>query len=148
MTGCLLVYDIQKKTSLHLVLCLHGGLRAFVENVDGHANRSDVEASDTIVIAIATIQNYERFPPDQQSLAGKKLEDGRHLSGHDIQGILHCTRCCACMVACRSPSRLSRNRGVRRSGVRHLQHRECEDSRQGGHSARPAVRSHRQWTRG
>ena len=48
-------------------------------NVDGYANGSAVEASDTIVNANAEIQNNERLPPDQQCLAGKKLEDGRLL---------------------------------------------------------------------
>ena len=60
----------------------HAGLR---QNVDGYANRSDVDASDTIVNANAKIQNNERTPPDQQCLAGEKLEDCRLLSGQDIQ---------------------------------------------------------------
>ena len=60
---------------------LHVGLR---QNVDGYTNRSDVEASNTIVNANAQIQNNERIPPDQQCLARKELEDGGLLSGHDI----------------------------------------------------------------
>ena len=48
-------------------------------------NVSGAEASDTIGNLEVKVQDNEGIPPDQQCLAGKKLEEGRLLSGHDIQ---------------------------------------------------------------
>ena len=77
-------YDIQKEVPCTWCCVYMGGTQIF-QDVDGEIIASDVEASDTIVNANAKIQNNERIPPDQQDLAGKTLEDGRLLSGHDIQ---------------------------------------------------------------
>mgnify|MGYP006421538549 CR=1 FL=1 len=74
-------YNIQKESTLHLVLRLRGGMQIFVKTLTGKTITLDVEASDSIDNVKAKIQARRR-----------RLERGGICAGRCGEGVAACVR--------------------------------------------------------
>ncbi|WZZ00878.1 hypothetical protein YC2023_073206 [Brassica napus] len=87
-------YNIQKDSTIHLVLRLGGFMKIFVKFLAGKTIALMVQSSCTIDSVKTMIQRKEGFPTDQQCLllAGYQIEDDSTLADYNIQqdSTLHC----------------------------------------------------------
>jgi len=79
-------YNIQKESTLHLVLRLRGGMQIFVKMPTGKTITLEVEPCNSIEDLKSFIEGKEGIPPSRQCLifAGKKLENDRTVGDYGI----------------------------------------------------------------
>ncbi|DBA67249.1 hypothetical protein WJX82_006885 [Trebouxia sp. C0006] len=86
-------YNIQKESTLHLVLRLRGGMMIKVKTLTGKEIEIDIEPSDTIERIKERVEEKEGIPPIQQRLifAGKQMNDDKMAKDYNIEGgsVLH-----------------------------------------------------------
>ncbi|XP_057548882.1 ubiquitin-NEDD8-like protein RUB2 [Amaranthus tricolor] len=86
-------YNIQKESTLHLVLRLRGGTMIKVKTLTGKEIEIDIEPNDTIDRIKERVEEKEGIPPVQQRLiyAGKQLADDKTAKDYNIEGgsVLH-----------------------------------------------------------
>ncbi|XP_044405932.1 ubiquitin-NEDD8-like protein RUB2 [Triticum aestivum] len=86
-------YNVQKESTLHLVLRLRGGTTIKVKTLTGKEIEIDIDPTDTVDRIKERVEEKEGIPPVQQRLifAGKQLADDKTAKDYNIKGgdVLH-----------------------------------------------------------
>uniref|UniRef100_A0A452YSC7 Ubiquitin-like domain-containing protein n=1 Tax=Aegilops tauschii subsp. strangulata TaxID=200361 RepID=A0A452YSC7_AEGTS len=86
-------YNVQKESTLHLVLRLRGGTTIKVKTLTGKEIEIDINPTDTVDRIKERVEEKEGIPPVQQRLifAGKQLADDKTAKDYNIKGgdVLH-----------------------------------------------------------
>ncbi|KQJ89932.1 hypothetical protein BRADI_4g28550v3 [Brachypodium distachyon] len=86
-------YNIQKESTLHLVLRLRGGTTIKIKTLTGKEIAIDIEPTDTIDRIKERIEEKEGIPPVQQRLifGGKQIADDKTAMDYNIKAgdVLH-----------------------------------------------------------
>ncbi|KAL9236138.1 hypothetical protein vseg_010843 [Gypsophila vaccaria] len=86
-------YNIEKESTIELVLRLRGGTMIKVKTLTGKEIEIDIEPNDTIDRVKERVEEKEGIPPVQQRLiyAGKQLADDKTAKDYNIEGgsVLH-----------------------------------------------------------
>ncbi|CAG9324048.1 unnamed protein product [Blepharisma stoltei] len=79
-------YNIQKESTLHLVLRLRGGMQVIVSTLVGKKVTFNVDPLDMVDRLKALIEESQHVPADQQKIAfgGELLQNGRSLASYNI----------------------------------------------------------------
>jgi ubiquitin-like protein Nedd8 len=86
-------YNVQKESTLHLVLRLRGGTTIKVKTLTGKEIEIDIEPTDTVDRIKERVEEKEGIPPVQQRLifGGKQMADDKTAKDYNIRGgdVLH-----------------------------------------------------------
>ena len=82
-------YNIQKESTIHLVLRLRGGMMIFVKTLTGKIITIEVEVNNTFSDIKKKIEDQEGFPVESQRLfiAGKQVSDDKTVLDCDLQTV-------------------------------------------------------------
>ncbi len=80
-------YNIQKESTLHLLLVLRGGMQIFVMTLTGRTITLVVEPEDSIRAVKEKLKDKDAVPVEEQRLiySGHQLHDSKKLSDYSIQ---------------------------------------------------------------
>ena len=79
-------YNIEKDSTIHLIVRLRGGMQVFIKTLAGKTFTIDIDPSETTEVLKAKIQNEEGIKPAAQAyiFAGRGIENGKALSEYNI----------------------------------------------------------------
>ncbi|GLJ21034.1 hypothetical protein SUGI_0384340 [Cryptomeria japonica] len=98
-------YNIQKESTLHLVLRLRGSLSIKVKTLTGKEVEIDIQPTDAIERIKELVEEREGIPPLQQKLiyGGKQLNDEKTVKDYGLEGELSSSDSCHSSINSSTP---------------------------------------------